>query len=79
MYLKLRIIFTILAAICAALVLPVGTFGGFLWAIVAVLGAVMFFLLMLVCKQSQEKREKKDAQEPSFFEPQDNETKDKNE
>ena len=69
MYLKLRIIFTILAAVCAALVLPAGTFGGFLWAIIAVLGAVMFFLLMLVCKQSQEKQEQKDK--PSPLDPQD--------
>lgn len=65
MFLKLRIIFTILSAICAAAVLPVGTFLGLAWAITAALAAVAFFLIMLIFKQEQEKREPQPLEEPS--------------
>jgi len=57
MFLKLRIIFCILSALCVAAVLPVGAFLGLTWAIIFVVGAVIFFLLTLLCKQEQEKRE----------------------
>ena len=57
MFLKLRILFTVLAAVCATLVLPVGTWFDLGWAIaVAVLG-VAFFVIMLLCKQQQELEE----------------------
>ena len=36
---KLRIIFTILSAICIAGVLPIGAIFGFTWAFLAVFGA----------------------------------------
>ena len=63
MFLKLRIILTILSAICAALVLPLGTWFGLLWAIIAAVSAGIFFLIMLICKQEQEKREPPENQE----------------
>ena len=55
----LRILFTILSAICVAGVLPLGAFLGFTWAIALGLSAFLFYLLMLHCKQSQEKNEPK--------------------
>ena len=54
MYLKLRIIFTILAAACLAVILPAGALFGKIWFFVFGGGAVMFFLAMLICKQKQE-------------------------
>ena len=57
MFLKLRILFTILAVICVALVLPIGAFFDLTWAIVVALAGVAFYLLMLLMKQEQEKRE----------------------
>lgn len=57
MFLKLRIIFTILSAICLAAILPVGSFLDLYWAIGAAAAAGVFFFLMLICKQEQEKRE----------------------
>ena len=57
MFLKLRILFTVLAAVCATLVLPVGTWFDLGWAIGVVLLGVAFFFLMLICKQKQEAQE----------------------
>ena len=54
MYLKLRILFTILAAACLAVLIPAGALFGWIWFIVFGGGAVMFFLAMLICKQKQE-------------------------
>lgn len=54
MFLKLRIIFTILAAACLAVILPAGALFGKIWFFVFGGGAVMFFLAMLICKQKQE-------------------------
>ena len=70
MFLKLRIIFTVLAAVCLALVLPMGTYGGLVWAIITAAAAGVFFLLMLLFKQEQEKRENPPTTEPDFFHPQ---------
>lgn len=57
MFLKLRVIFTILSAICIAAVVPVGVFLDYPWAILcAGLGGV-FFLIMLFFKKKQEKKE----------------------
>ena len=58
MLLYLQIARTILSAICVALVLPLGTWLGFGWAIALALAAVMFFMLMKLCKQTREFREK---------------------
>ena len=57
MYKNLRIIFTILSAICIAAVLPIGAFLNLTWAIVTALAAFLLYLLMLTCKQAQEKQE----------------------
>lgn len=69
MFLKLRIIFTILSALCAALVLPIGTWFGLVWAIVAAVAAAVFFFIMLIFKQEQEKRETPIEKEPDFLNP----------
>ena len=70
MFLKLRIVFTVLAAVCLTLVLPIGAFGGLIGAIATAAAAGVFFLLMLLCKQEQEKRENPPVQEPDFLHPQ---------
>ena len=57
MYKNLRIIFTILSAICVAAVLPVGAFLNFTWAIITALVAFLLYLLMMACKQAQEKQD----------------------
>ena len=54
MFLKLRILFTILAAICLAVILPAGALFGKTWFFVFGGGAASFFLAMLICKQKQE-------------------------
>lgn len=59
MYKKLRIVFTILSAICLALAIPLGMLFDFVGWIATLLGAGIFFLLMLLCKQSQEFAETK--------------------
>ncbi|MBO5412248.1 MAG: hypothetical protein J6A38_04145 [Clostridia bacterium] len=58
MYLKLRIFFTILSAVCVAAALPVGAVLGFVWAGILALSAFLFYGLMLLCKQNQESSEK---------------------
>ena len=77
MFLKLRIIFTILSAICAALVLPVGTWFGLIWAIITAVAAGAFFLVMLIFKQEQEKREPTSSEEISTPNPQETNTEEK--
>ncbi|MBQ8446542.1 MAG: hypothetical protein IJX31_02050 [Clostridia bacterium] len=59
MYKNLRIIFTILSAICLAAAIPLGIFFDFVGIISAALGAGIFFVLMLLFKQSQEFAEAK--------------------
>ena len=59
MYKNLRIIFTILSAICLAAAIPLGMFFDYVGWISALLGAGIFFMLMLLCKQSQEFAEEK--------------------
>lgn len=54
MYLKLRIIFTILSALCLAFILPAAVWLGPIWLGVFGGGAGLFFLVMLLCKQAQE-------------------------
>ena len=57
MLLKLQIIFTILCALCLAAFVPIGSFLGWPAAILCGLGAALFFVLMLLCKQSISKSE----------------------
>lgn len=59
MFLKLRIIFTLLSAICAAAVIPLGAFLGFIWAAIAIIAAFTFYVFMLIFKQKQEELEQK--------------------
>lgn len=63
MLLYLQIALTILSAICIALVLPLGSWLGLGWAIGLALAAVMFFMLMKLCKQSREFRENTDEKD----------------
>ena len=58
MLLYLQIALTLLSAICVALIMPLGVWLGFPWAIAVALAAVMFFILMKLCKQSREIKEK---------------------
>ena len=53
----LRIVFTILCAICIALVIPVGALWDWMPAIGIGIVALLFFGLMLLCKQAQEAKE----------------------
>lgn len=50
-----RIFFTLLSVLCVGTVIPVGIFGGWLWAVICILGAFAFYLLMLICKQVMDK------------------------
>ncbi len=76
MFLKLRVLFTVLAALCLAVIVPAGVFGDFLWFIILGGAALLFFGLMLLCKQAQEKAEHKDdPPAPDFLTPQDKEEK----
>ena len=75
MALKLRILFTILSALCLVAIVPGAIIGGLIWFGVFGAGALLFFMLMLVCKQSHEQQEnakKQEENEPSFFNPTDN-------
>ena len=57
MYKKLRIIFTVCSALCVAAAFPVAFAFGFAGFIPTALAAVLFFGLMLLCKQAQEFKE----------------------
>ena len=61
---KLRIIFTILSALCLAFFPLVGIFGGMDYIGIPILLAGIFFLLMLVCKNKQLQQEEKLNAEP---------------
>ena len=80
MFTFLRIFFTILSAICIAAVIPVGSHANLTWAIVCALGAFMFYLLMLVCKQAQiaSEAKKKETEEVAETPKSDNENPDEN-
>jgi hypothetical protein len=53
MLLYLQIVFTIISALFIAAVLPVGAFLGWTYAIICALGAVFFYVAMLLCKQAR--------------------------
>ena len=59
MFLKLRVLFTILAAACLVFILPALTWFGWMGFGVCGFSALLFFGLMLLCKQSQEAQERK--------------------
>lgn len=54
---KLRILFTVLAAVCLVAIIPAGIFFDWIGFLVCGVPALIFFLLMLLCKQAQEKQE----------------------
>ena len=56
----LRILFTILSAVCLAALPLVGIFGGMDFVAIPLLGAGVFFLLMLFCKNKQEQQEERE-------------------
>ncbi len=74
MFLKLRIVFTILAAICIAVIIPATVWGGIFWLWLCGGGALLFFALMLLCKQAQEKSEENKS-EADFLHPDDEKKK----
>lgn len=53
MLLYLQIVFTIISALFIAAVLPIGAFLGWTYAIICALGAVFFYVAMLLCKQAR--------------------------
>ena len=67
MFLKLRILFTILSALCLAFAVTAGVIWGFTWTIILGLGAGLFFMLMLYFKRAQEAQEQKEVEDNKFF------------
>ena len=67
----LRIVFTIIAALCIAAIFPVGTLLHWIWAVGLALVAGICVLLMLLCKRKMEEKEQKENPEPDFFSPKD--------
>ncbi len=65
MFLKLRILFTVLSALCLAVIIPAAMHFKLLGFALCGLGALFFFALMLVCKQEQERRETKEKDDMS--------------
>ena len=63
MFLKLRILFTLLSALCVAAIVPLGALLGWGYAAWGLLGAFLFFGLMLLCKQSQQFEEEKEEKD----------------
>ena len=60
---QLRVLFTILSALCVAALFPLGMIFSWEPAGYCLIGAFLFFGLMLLCKQSQEAKEEKAAKE----------------
>ncbi len=72
MFLKLRVICTILSALCLAFALTAWAVWGPIWLAILGLGALLFYLLMRVFKQYQEAEEEKlNNPQPSFLTPAD--------
>ena len=63
MLLKLQIFFTILSAICIAVIIPVGAFLDWKYAIVCALLAFLFFGAMLLCKQAIQAKQPEEKEE----------------
>ena len=73
MWLKLRIIFTIISAILIAAVIPLGVWLGWPWAGIAGLSAFLFYMLMLWCKSHQPTEPEDETSEPQNNDTHDNE------
>lgn len=72
MYAKLRILFTILSAICIAAAIPLGIFFDLPAVILSILGALVFLGLMLLCKsRAEDMQQKADPQPPTETDKQD--------
>ncbi|MBQ8320437.1 MAG: hypothetical protein IJX81_06115 [Clostridia bacterium] len=72
----LRILFTVLCAVCLAAIFPIGTFWEMGYALIALAAAGVFFLAMLYCKRKQESAEKGEQEpQPDFFQPKDGKNK----
>lgn len=56
MLLFFQIFFTVCAAICVGAVVPLGIWLDWLWAGFSVLGAILCYVLMLLCKQTRAMR-----------------------
>lgn len=65
MLLFFQIFFTVLSAICVGAVVPLGMWLGWLWAGLAVLGAILCYVFMLLCKQTRALRGEIPIEEPS--------------
>ena len=65
MLLFFQIFFTVLSAICVGAVVPLGMWLGWLWAGIAVLGAILCYVFMLLCKQTRVLRGEIPVEEPS--------------
>ena len=70
---NLRILFTILSAICIAIAIPVAAFADFTGLLVCAFLALLFFWLMLLCKERQ--KDEPPTQEETPEEEQTNEKK----
>ena len=63
MFLKLRIIFSVLASICAATAIFVFVFAGWVWGIAVVALGLIFAALMFICRNMQIAEEQKNSPE----------------
>ena len=73
MYKVLRILFTILSALCVTAAFIIGAYFGLTWVFISALSALFFFMLMLLCKQKQEALDSAHKQEAPEEEPSDTE------
>ncbi len=65
MYKKLRILFTCISALALVGLFPMGLIFDTAGIVACVLVAGIFFMLMLLCKQAQEKREPTSMENPN--------------
>lgn len=71
MFFVLRIVFTILSAVCLAALVPAAMLFGGGWAVILLVGAGIFFLALLFCKQEQQIKDKqKELNEKEIVAPQ---------
>lgn len=64
----LRILCTVLSALCLGALVPVAIFG-WQYAVLCALSAFLFFILMLLCKQAQERREEQTRKQQNEDDP----------
>lgn len=70
MFKILRIVFSLLSALCLVPVVLLGVFKGIFPALACVGCAIVFFLLALLFKTMQENQEERKAPKGDFFSPQ---------